>query len=64
MISTKGYDVWYTINADHVTSMYFIDWSINCKELEIFNAEGHGSFFRFSNMVLFHRKKLHAVNMI
>ena len=32
---------WYTINADHVTSVYFTDWFVNCKKLAIFNAVGH-----------------------
>ena len=40
MIPTKSHDVWYAINADYVTSVYFTDWSANCKTLEILNAKG------------------------
>ena len=31
---TKNYGVWYIINADHVTSVYFTDWSVDCKKME------------------------------
>ena len=54
---TKNYGVWYIINVDHVTSVYFTDWSVDCKKMEIFNVEGQGSIFRFSNMILLHEKK-------
>ena len=29
MILTKSHTGWHTINADHVTSVYFRDWSVN-----------------------------------
>ena len=47
MMHTKTYDVCYTINADHVTSVYFADLSVNFKQLKIFNTEGHKSLFGF-----------------
>ena len=28
MIPTKSHTVWHTIDADHVTSVYFRDWSV------------------------------------
>ena len=64
MIPTKSHDVTYTIYADHVTSVYFTDWSVNCKKMKDFNAEQYRSCFRFSNMILFHKKKLQTINMI
>ena len=53
----KNYGVWYVINADHVTIVYFTDWSVDCKKMEVFNVEEHRSLFRFSNMILLHEKK-------
>ena len=31
--------------------------SENCEKMEIFNGEGHRNFFKFSNVVLFYKKK-------
>ena len=30
MIITKSHTVWRTVNADHMTSVNFTDWSLNC----------------------------------
>lgn len=34
------------------------------KKLKIFDTEGRRSFCRFSNMILFHKQKLQAINRI
>ena len=51
MIPTKKYDLWYTINADNVTSVYFTGWSVNCKifsklkDINVFSRSLEWSYF-------------------
>ena len=56
----KSYDVRYSIHADHETSGYFIDWSLNCWKWLPFGISGprHGMTLKLSPKKLLDKRWL------